>query len=272
MNLLQFAVKRQEYLERLIKEKERSTSRAPRGSLAIKPQRDRFYYDYIPSEAQGAQKRYLKTSNPQDRELARSLAQRDYDLSILRIARAELKPIARLTKIYKNGYPEELYTRLHEARRELVTPIRPTDEQYAAEWQARCHKQAVIAADATTIQTKRGEHVRSKSEVFIADALQKHDIKYHYECAVETIDHLTSMSRMRYPDFYVLNARTRKAYYWEHFGKCDDPDYVNDNINKLIDYRDVGIVQGVNLIMTFETAQIPFGPEQAESIIRQYLL
>ena len=97
-------------------------------------------------------------------------------------------------------------------------------------------------------------------------------IRYHYECAVETIDHLTGMPRTRYPDFYVLNTRTRRAYYYEHFGKCDDPDYVNDNLNKLIDYANAGIVAGINLIMTFETRQTPLTPEGVEALVENYLM
>lgn len=272
MDMKQFIGKRREYLQRWIAEKEAAVINAPCGGLGIKPQDNKVYFVYRPSRQEGGQQRYLKTTDARDMALARAIAQRDYDQQVLKTICGEERIIARLIRHYEKGQAEEIYGKLGSARQSLVTPIRLTDEQYAEKWQDQELGKAVMPQDVPVIETAGGERVRSKSELFIADALFKHGIKYHYECAVETIDHLTGMPKTRYPDFLALNARTRKTYYWEHFGKCDDPDYVNDNLNKLIDYQDVGIVQGINLIMTFETRSIPFTPDKAEQIIKSYLL
>lgn len=272
MNLQKFVTRRIDYLQQLITKKEREIERSPTGRLEIKQQDGRIYYRHRLPHEKGGTRHYLKLTDQKDRALICAIAQRDYDREVLKRARGEEKVIARLAKLYGNGSCEDVYSRLHPARRELVEPIRPTDEQYADNWQAQELKKSALSREDAPFSTERGEYVRSKSEMLIANTLYKRGIRYHYECAVETVDHLTGMPRTRYPDFYVLNTRTRRAYYYEHFGKCDDPDYVNDNLNKLIDYENAGIVAGVNLIMTFETRQLPLTPETVEAFVKNYLL
>ena len=255
------------YLQMLIKNTTRSLKKAPQGSLRVNAKGEIFYYDYF---FQGKRRR-LKTRSKRDQALARALAQRDYDKKVLKGAQEELKIIEKLEKFYAKGCAEDIYEQMSKARQALVTPIRLTDEQYAEKWQAQELRKVVIPPEVMTFDTEGGEEVRSKSEVFIANTLRRRGRRYHYECAVEVIDHLTGRKRTVYPDFYVLNPRTRKTYYWEHFGRCDDPDYVNRNLNKLIDYRSAGIVPGVNLIMTFETKQNPIPPKVIEDVIDSYL-
>ncbi|SFH72967.1 hypothetical protein SAMN04487830_106120 [Pseudobutyrivibrio sp. OR37] len=61
--------------------------------------------------------------------------------------------------------------------------------------------------------------VRSKSEKIIADALEKYNVPYQYEPMLE-LGYNTI-----YPDFVVLNLRTRKTVYWEHLGLVSDIEY-----------------------------------------------
>jgi ATP-dependent exoDNAse (exonuclease V) alpha subunit len=68
-------------------------------------------------------------------------------------------------------------------------------------------------------QTERGDLVRSKSELIIADALYDADVEYDYEPEF-TFDGVT-----RWPDFYVDDAATGRRIYWEHLGMLNDPVY-----------------------------------------------
>ena len=75
-----------------------------------------------------------------------------------------------------------------------------------------------------------------------------------------------------YPDFTVLNVRTRKTYLWEHFGRMDDAGYVENKMMRKIDlYRANGIYPGENLIMTFESANRPLQVEAVKDMINKYL-
>jgi len=67
--------------------------------------------------------------------------------------------------------------------------------------------------------TSRGEAVRSKSEVIIANLLHAKGIDYSYESPLE-LDGI-----VKYPDFTIEDDNTGIAYYWEHCGLLYDPAY-----------------------------------------------
>lgn len=68
-------------------------------------------------------------------------------------------------------------------------------------------------------QTERGELVRSKSEVIIADHLHRRRINYRYE------EQLKLGEDIRIPDFTFEDDDTGITYYWEHCGMLFDPEY-----------------------------------------------
>jgi len=80
-------------------------------------------------------------------------------------------------------------------------------------------------------RTSRGEPVRSKSEVIIADRLAHNDVGYTYEKAL-VIEGVT-----KYPDFTIEAEETGQTYYWEHLGMMQDPEYESRWKEKLAWYR-----------------------------------
>ena len=68
-------------------------------------------------------------------------------------------------------------------------------------------------------RTTRGEAVRSKSEVIVANLLHTHGINYRYE------DPLERNGVTKYPDFTIEDDDTGETYYWEHLGMLSDNDY-----------------------------------------------
>ena len=82
-------------------------------------------------------------------------------------------------------------------------------------------------------RTKRGDLVRSKSEVIIANELLAQGVdRYEYEAQLR----LPSGQR-RYPDFTIIDDDTGERYYWEHLGLLHDPDYKSRGERKLAAYR-----------------------------------
>ena len=87
-------------------------------------------------------------------------------------------------------------------------------------------------------RTKRGDLVRSKSEVIIANELLAQGVdRYEYEAPL-----LLSDGRMRYPDFTILDDDTGERYYWEHLGLLHNPEYEARWNRKLEVYRDACIL------------------------------
>ncbi|MBQ3443227.1 MAG: ATP-dependent RecD-like DNA helicase [Selenomonadaceae bacterium] len=95
-------------------------------------------------------------------------------------------------------------------------------------------------------RTARGELVRSKSEVIIADALHYHKLDYVYE------PELVLEGKVYRPDFKIEDADTGDLWYWEHCGMMDNPKYKKRWENKKVFYKKNGIEEGKNLIVTYD--------------------
>jgi energy-coupling factor transporter ATP-binding protein EcfA2 len=85
-------------------------------------------------------------------------------------------------------------------------------------------------------RTERGDLVRSKSELVIADKLYAAGINYLYEQPVKLGD-----GKVRYPDFTVVDDATGETVYWEHLGLLEEPAYKLRWEAKLEAYKSSGI-------------------------------
>ena len=113
-------------------------------------------------------------------------------------------------------------------RKILIDPIWLPDDEFRERWEAQKGEALAFRADdESSFYTDKGERVRSKSEVIIANALHRNKIPYRYEYPLQL-----SNGKIVYPDFTVLNLKTRKEYIWEHFGMLDDPHYRETMLNK----------------------------------------
>ena len=84
--------------------------------------------------------------------------------------------------------------------------------------------------------TERGDLVRSKSEIVIADKLFARGIEYVYEQPL-----VLPNGRTRFPDFTVTDHARGLTFYWEHLGLLDDPGYRFRWERKRAEYLQAGI-------------------------------
>lgn len=75
-----------------------------------------------------------------------------------------------------------------------------------------------------------------------------------------------------FPDFTLLNLRTRKTFYHEHFGMMDDPVYCQSAIWKINSYMSNGIFPGKGLLLTFESSDCPLDMRILDGLIDNYLI
>ena len=268
--------KRLAELQNLLFTKKKSYEKAPQGRIRIYQNGGHPEY-YLVTERGSLRGKYLPHSQ---KTLTRQLAQKDYDARLIKLLQNEITALQNYMKQTSNGRAiPELYDSLCPARRSLITPVTLTNEQYAARWQNISWTGRPFAPDAPYICTARGERVRSKSEVIIADTLFRHNIPYRYEFPI-TLKRINSADIRRdfgssvtlYPDFLCLNTRTRTEFYWEHFGLMDDPAYSNNAAGKLRLYTENGILAGRNLIITMETQTEPPSIKALEKLIEEFLL
>ena len=162
---------------------------------------------------------------------------------------------------------EEVYQRLPVERQKLILPYILPEEQYVKEWESRVYKEKGFGADAPEIYTEKGERVRSKSEKILADKFKLMEIPYHYECPLRL-----SGYGIVYPDFTLLNKRTRQEYYLEHFGMMDDEKYSEKTVQKIETYQKNGIYPGEKLLLTYETSKKPLNIILVEQMLIKYLV
>lgn len=255
---------RTKQLETLISKKKAALKNAPQGHLRIcrKPSSYKMYY-HIREEGDSNGK-YIRKK---DRELARRLAQKDYDLAVLQAAEKEAEVLTRALLLLPETTAEEIYESLSASRQEFITPVRLTDSQFVQEWLSEPYEKKPVSEDTPEFITDQGERVRSKSELIIANMLYHMRIPYKYECPL-----ILDGNRVIYPDFTALNVAQRKVYYLEHLGMMDDPEYCNDALERIRMYQRNDIFPGDSLILTHETGRHPLNVRNVEKLVKHFLL
>ena len=247
------------HLLKVVQEAKKSLINAPEGTLRLS--RSKNQVQYYHSTKNG---KYNGTYIPREKlELARSLAQKDYDEKLLYFAQKRLKQIDRILIDYEDDEIEQVFLKQHIERQHLIQPVEPTWDIWVQEWMEEEYESRGFTEDAPIIYSARGERVRSKTERTIANFLLKNDIPYKYECPL----YLKGFGTV-YPDFTIPSKKKRKLVYWEHDGRMDDPAYAVSAVRKIQTYEDNGIMVGDNLILTFETSKTVLNTGSLERIIQ----
>ena len=92
----------------------------------------------------------------------------------------------------------------------------------------------------------RNEKMRSRAEILVSDALIAAGLNYRYE------KELVINRKRYYPDFTVSCPLFPYDIYIEYCG-FDSPEYVRRQHHKIIEYEKGGILQGVNLLIIWES-------------------
>ena len=186
-----------------------------------------------------------------DTELIRQLAEKEHVTKALETALQEAEILKKDIIEYPKNHVENIYDSLPDAIRKYATPLITSDEEYARQWLSKPFTPKPFTKGAPEFYTLKGERVRSKSEVIIADRLFAKGIPYKYECPVLIGNEII------HPDLTILRLSDRKILYHEHCGKMGDPDYVEGMVSRVNKYAGDGIFLGDRLFLTFESADQP---------------
>lgn len=264
---IEMAERRQKRLPDILKLKEDAMEQAPEGRIRAtsKEEPAQFYQVTGNGDTTG---RYIKKT---DDELIRQLAQKTYDKKVLKVLKKERKLLDPLLKHLEEDPIRQVYENLSPSIRQYVTPVTLPDEWYAAEWLDEQYEGNPFYKTKAELMTDRGECVRSKSEVIIANKLFHAGVPYHYEYPVKVWDRGHRNSGTFYPDFYCLNLRTREEFYWEHFGRMSDKEYEHKTAEKLNVYAANNLLLGRDIIATFEDNDTPLDTKLVDQLIEAFL-
>ena len=255
--------KRKKYLEKTIKDMEKILLHSPEGFLRISHSKNYigYYHRTDPKDSSG---HYIRKGNI---KLASDLAQKAYAQKVICIAKKEINQIDALLKYHSVEKIEQIYDHLDPSRQNLIHPILAPDHEYVKSWLSVPYKTKSFTPDSPEYYTARNIRVRSKSEILIADSLDRLNIPYRYECPL-ILEGIGTI----YPDFTVLNVRLRKEIIWEHFGMMDDPDYARNALKKLETYELNNYLPGDSLIITQESESSPINTKIIQKMIRTFLV
>jgi hypothetical protein len=202
-------------------------SHMPKGNLYIKNRTGRRAEYYIYTEADGVKRQqYIPVAERAD--ILNLLSRRNLLKTEINGAVADLQPILNRCK----PFIEKTVSMMKQLPVTNSFPVSVSEKQGYTQY-LRYH-------------TEHGEQVRSKSEVIIANLLQERGICYFYEKAL-LLDRLPV-----YPDFTVVHPYTGRLWIWEHLGMMDDAKYRAAWEQKRERYRQAGITEETNLILTEE--------------------
>ena len=263
--------KRKNQLKLLIDNLRERMKAIPEGSLYIKQKRNQTeYYHQLPSGNEvGAKQNWKRVYIPKgEMGLVKALAQKGYETELLKAAEKQYAAIEAFLRNYDPNSLKDCFGGLSSERKSLIDAVVLDDESFVKQWEAKVYPPSEFRKNDPEFYTKKGDRVRSKSEIIIADMLKERTIPYHYEMPHEII----KGEKLWRPDFTVLNVRERKEIIFEHLGRMDDPDYVRKNMWKFSQYLRNGYYPGDNLVFTLESSDRPLSMKEIELIIDRYFV
>lgn len=129
------------------------------------------------------------------------------------------------------------------------------------EYKKQYYEQALIH------RTLKGDLVRSKSEVIIANMLFEAGIEYEYEKELDLGE-----DGIRIPDFTIEDAESGLCFYWEHCGMLGDSAYNRHWQEKQALYKKHGIIEGENLIVSKDSLNGGIDSAEIKRLIDLYLI
>ena len=137
------------------------------------------------------------------------------------------------------------------AYRDLLPQQAKNDEQRIEEWMRAPFRKYDKYPEGRSVPTLSGGYVRSKSEAIIAGQMDIMGIPYRYE-EVHKIGGVDIAC-----DFTALCVKNWSEIIIEHFGMMDDPEYVRSFNRKIRLYTENGYIPDLNLLIFFETSDVP---------------
>ena len=242
----------------------------PEGSMYMTTSSDKTYFYHF--------NRGQRRGITRDRDLIHALARKKYLKILIKEHKKVLDCAARgITDRRIRGKErtvslplQKLLDQYMEAGLE-VARITCSDMQYS--WMKEPYVGNTLEPEMREYVTFSGINVRSKSEQTIGNALETRGIPYRYEQAfkfnVAWMEGVSRLEKVYYPDFTIVTANG-KYILWEHLGRVDSPGYRIHNMEKIAAYRQGGLCEERQLILTFESDLK--NPERLDEIIRNRVL
>lgn len=242
--LIQNLEDRVKWLGNTIRTLKKRLKEAPEGNLVVSQKSGKNYYYRVRWKGNIKIREYIPVGDT----LIKLLAQKTYDKKELNHLEEEAKKTQQLIAYLKSHH--SVYEKTSEVRRQWVTPVFLPDLEFKAIWENDPYLKNTEYSENLIHPTKKGDLVRSKSEVLIANSLYDAHIPYRYEAALTLGNGI-----IIHPDFTIMKMSCRREIYWDHFGMMDQPEYLKSALRKINSFEMNGFLEGSDLIFTFESSK-----------------
>lgn len=178
------------------------------------------------------------------------------------------KDIVLLEKLMRSYEPADENSVMSDivAKYEEISGYIYNQEVDSREWANTASGESDYHKEDLTSIAADGSHRRSLGEIIIGSRLSHYNIPFKYEAAINHPD-------IPYiPDFTIKRPSDGKIIYWEHFGKVNDVNYMQNNKQKLDTYERYGIVPWENLIISYSRSDYSINEKLIDALIQGWLL
>ncbi len=142
-------------------------------------------------------------------------------------------------------------------------------------WATMPYCENTAFASQKTVFAEKGLRARSKSEAEYIRFYESKGILFHYDELFSYLDRSeydpNGTVRFISPDFVLLRPDGTFLFH-EHFGRPDDMEYMQKNLEKLYAYIKLGIMPGIDLMITFERPGGGVDLQLAEAMLDSMLI
>lgn len=248
------------------------------GRLAV-TQKDGATYYFQEVRTEGGRSRVGISKNE---ELIHELARKEYLQKAIPELEANLRVIDRALAGYRPTKPQDIVAQLSAKAGKVperyyvnaltdwvVLNLDAQEQERIARhraWGAQPYAAPAYKVEGRTMVTSRGEYMRSKAEVLIAEKLYEYGIPFRYEQELD----LGSEEMLLHPDF-TFEAADGSEFYLEFCGKMDDERYVAAHKAKVAAYNAAGIVPWKNIIYVYASGN-DIDMRRIESVVRTQVI
>lgn len=189
-----------------------------------------------------------------------------YGKKLLPVLESELNLLLRFKKEYRPQDKYAVYHALPDQIREIVNPLVCDFRTIAKNWEGESGQDNDYPfEEGSCYLTRKGERVRSRAELIIADILAELELPYKYEAA-----YYFENGRHSFPDFTILSPKDGREYYLEYFGLMSDPDYAQNALEKIRRYA--ASADANRFIYIFESSAVSLDTKAVKNLIFRYFL
>lgn len=248
------------YQRRVKKIYEKELCGLPDGRLSVHKVGGRdYYYRHV-----GKDRTYIPVS---ETELIDQLKKKRFLMESIHTIDKNCKTLAQLQQSYQSIDADDI---MHSLPDTYQTPsawsITQEPVSDPEKWACANYRKNSSHPEALRHRTIKGDLVRSKSEVIIANALFTKGIPYRYD-EVITIGDITVS-----PDFHILVPRTGESKLLEHFGMIHDESYRKKALWKIEAYLKSGFRPWENIIFTFDDLEGNIDAQLIDTILDTFCI